>query len=162
MEQALEEFEKLGEEGRGKDKENRRVSTSDPEARVMKQAGGGFAPSYNVQIDTDATNAVIVAVGVVQAGNDFEQLESGIDRVEQNLGKTPDQVVTDGGFVSRDNIVAMNKRGIEFIGPCVDEAGKGQSSYEGRGVSAEYHSSQFVYDATERQLSVSAGKDSLL
>ena len=99
----------------------------------MKQAGGGFAPSYNVQIDTDAANGVVVAVGVVQAGNDFEQLESGIERVEQNLGKTPHQAVTDGGFVSRDNIVGMKERGIEFIGPCVDEAGKGQSSYEGRG-----------------------------
>ena len=54
----------------------------------------------------------------------------------------------------------MKERGIEFIGPCVDEAGKGKSSYEGRGVSAEYHSSRFVYDDAERQLSVSAGKDS--
>jgi hypothetical protein len=106
LEQALKEFNKLGEEGRGKDKEDRRVSTSDPEARVMKQAGG-VAPSYNVQIDTDAANGVVVGVGVVQAGNDFEQLESGIERVEKNLGKLPQQVVTDGGFVSRDNIVAM-------------------------------------------------------
>jgi hypothetical protein len=56
-------------------------------------------------------------------------------------------VVTDGGFVSRDNIVAMNKRGIELIGPVCDEAGKGQSSYQGRGVSAQYHSAQFIYDA---------------
>jgi hypothetical protein len=31
-----------------------RVSPSDPESRVMKQPGGGFAPSYNVQINTDA------------------------------------------------------------------------------------------------------------
>jgi transposase len=158
LEQALEEFNKLGEEGRGKDKENRRVSTSDPEARVMKQAGGGYAPSYNVQIDTDAANGVVVAVGVVQAGNDFEQLESGIDRVEQNLGKTPDQAVTDGGFVSRDNIVGMKERGVEFIGPCVDEAGKGQSSYEGRGVSPAYHSSQFVYDGTSDSYRCPQGK----
>jgi transposase/Pyruvate/2-oxoacid:ferredoxin oxidoreductase delta subunit len=147
LEQALEEFEKLAEEGSGKDPENRRVSTSDPQARIMKQPDGGFAPSYNVQINTDASNGVVVAVGVVQAGNDFEQLQPGVDRVEQNLGKTPDQVVTDGGFVSRDNIVAMKERGVEFIGPCGDEAGKGKSSYEGRGVSPEYHSSQFVYDA---------------
>ena len=42
LEQALKEFNQLGEEGRGKDKENRRVSMSDPEARVMKQAGGGL------------------------------------------------------------------------------------------------------------------------
>ena len=113
----------------------------------MKQPDGGLAPSYNVEIDTDAESGVVVAVGVVQAGNDFEQLEPGIERVEKNLGQSPDQVVTDGGFVSRDNIVAMKGREIEFIAPCVDEAGKGESSYEGRGVSAAYHSSAFVYDA---------------
>jgi transposase len=158
LEKALEEFEKLAEEGSGKDKEKRRVSTTDPQARVMKQADGGFAPSYNVQINTDGQNGVIVAVGVVQAGNDFEQLEPGIDRVEQNLGKTPDQAVTDGGFVSRDNIVAMKERGIEFIGPCGNDAGKGKSSYEGRGVSAQYHSSQFVYDAESDSYRCPQGK----
>jgi transposase len=158
LEQALEQFNKLAEEGSGKDKEKRRVSTSDPEARVMKQPGGGYAPSYNVQINTDAANGVVVAVGVVQAGNDFEQLEPGIDRVEQNFGKTPDQVVTDGGFVSRDNIVAIKKRKIEFIGPQCDEAGKGQSSYESRGVSPQYHSSQFVYDAESDSYRCPQGK----
>lgn len=156
LEQALKEFNQLGEEG--KDKEKRRVSTSDPEARVMKQARGGYAPSYNVQIDTDAANGVVVGVGVVQAGNDFEQLEPGIERVEQNLGKTPQEVVTDGGFVSRDNIVGMKGRAIGFIAPCVDEAGKGASSYEGRGVSSEYRSSAFVYDAASDSYRCPQGK----
>lgn len=156
LEQALEEFNQLAEEGKGK--EGRRVSMTDPEARVMKQPDGGYAPSYNVQIDTDARSGVVVAVGVVQAGNDFEQLEPGIERVEQNLGKTPKEVVTDGGFVSRDNIVAMKEREIEFIAPCVDEAGKGQSSYDGRGVSLQYHSSQFVYDAPSDSYRCPQGK----
>ena len=139
LEQVLKEFEQLEKEGR--DKEHRGVSITDPEARVMKQPDGGFAPSYNVQIDTDANNGVVVAVGVVQAGNDFEQLEPGIDRVQHNRGETPKEVVTDGGFVSRDTIVAMKEREIEYIARCVDEAGKGQSSYDSRGVSAEYQSS---------------------
>jgi transposase len=156
LEQALKEFKELAEAG--KDKEQRRVSTSDPEARVMKQPDGGFAPSYNVQIDTDAQSGVVVAVGVVQAGNDFEQLEPGIERVEQNLGKTPKEVVTDGGYVSRDTIVAMKGRAIEYIAPCVDEAGKGQSSYDGRGVSPEYHSSRFVYDAPSNSYRCPQGK----
>jgi len=145
LEAAVEEFNQLAEEG--KEKEKRRVSTSDPECRIMKQPDGGFAPSYNVQIDTDAKNCVVVAVGVVQAGNDFEQLEPGIHRVEHNQGKTPEEVVTDGGFVSRDTRVAMNKREIDYIAPCVDEGGKGEGSYNGRGVNAEYHSLAFVYDA---------------
>jgi transposase len=156
LEKALEEFEKLVEEG--SDKDRGRVSTSDPQARVMKHADGGFAPSYNVQLSTDAAHALIVGVEVVQAGNDFEQLESGIERVEQNLGKIPKEVVSDGGFVSRNNIVAMKERGIEFIGPCVDEAGKGQSSYERRGVSPEYRSSQFVYDTTSDSYRCPQGK----
>jgi hypothetical protein len=158
LEAALGEFNKLAEQGSVKDKEKRRVSTSDPQARVMKQADGGFAPSYNVQLSTDAANALIVAVEVVQAGNDFEQLSAGIDRVEHNLGKTPQQVVADGGYVSRDNIVEMKERSVEFIGPFCDEAGKGKSSYEGRGVSPEYHSSQFIYDAASDSFRCPQGK----
>jgi transposase len=156
LEQALKEFEQLEKED--KDKEQRRVSTSDPEARVMKQPGGGYAPSYNVQIDTDAKNGVVVAVGVVQAGNDFEQLEPGVDRVEHNLKETPKEVVTDGGYVSKDTIVAMKERAIEYIAPCVDEAGKGQSSYDNRGVSGEYHSSRFIYDAQSNSYLCPQGK----
>ena len=156
LEQALKEFEQLKKEG--KDKEQGRVSTSDVEARVMKQPGGGFAPSYNVQIDTDAKSGVVVAVGVVQAGNDFEQLGPGVDRVEQNLKKTPQEVVTDGGFVSKETIVAMKEREIEYIAPLVDEAGKGQSSYDNRGVSEAYHSSKFIYDVQRNSYLCPQGK----
>lgn len=155
LEQALKEFEQLKKEDKD---EQRRVSTSDPEARVMKQPGGGYAPSYNVQIDTDAKSGVVVAVGVVQAGNDFEQLEPGVDRVEDNLKETPKEVVTDGGYVSKDTIVAMKERAIEYIAPCVDEAGKGQSSYDNRGVSAEYHSSRFIYDVQSNSYRCPQGK----
>lgn len=158
LKSALDEFEKLQAEGSVTDKKKARVSTTDPEARVMKQPDGGFAPSYNVQVNTDAASGMIVAVDVTQAGNDFEQLTPGVDRVEQNLGETPKQVVTDGGYVSRSNIVDMNSRGAEFIGPQCNEAGKGKSSYEGRGVSPEYYSSQFVYDAATDTFRCPEGK----
>jgi hypothetical protein len=35
------------------------VSTSDPQARVMKQSDKGFALSYNAQISTDAAHGLI-------------------------------------------------------------------------------------------------------
>src|SRR5271156_5320812 len=48
LEQALLELEKLRERKKtAEEKRETRTSTSDPEARVMKQAGCGFAPSYN-------------------------------------------------------------------------------------------------------------------
>jgi hypothetical protein len=38
------------------DKEKARVSTTDPEATVMKMADGGFRPAYNVQFGTDTAS----------------------------------------------------------------------------------------------------------
>jgi transposase len=48
-----------------------RVSETDPEARIMKQAGGGYAPAYNVQISTDAAQGIIVGVGLSQSAGDW-------------------------------------------------------------------------------------------
>jgi hypothetical protein len=39
-----------------------------------------------------------------------------VARVEQNLGQKPAQVVVDGGFTSRENIVAMAEQGVDLIG----------------------------------------------
>src|SRR5262249_48311408 len=59
---------------RGKDPDEARVST-DPEARVMKMADGGFRPAVNVQLAVDTESRVIVGVDVVNAGSDLRQLE---------------------------------------------------------------------------------------
>jgi transposase len=147
LETALKQFDKTRSEGGVKDNKKPRVSMTDPEARIMKQPDGGFAPSYNVQVNTDAANGLIVAVGVTQAGNDLNQLTSGVDRVLQNLGMTPKQVVADGGYVSRDNILEMDSRNVDFIAPQCDEVGKAKSNYDARGISKEYESSQFIYDS---------------
>jgi len=154
LECALREFDKLKAEGNPKEK----ISITDPEARKMKQSDGGFATSYNVQLVTDAANKVIVGVGITQAGNDYDELTSGVQGVEQNLGQKPKQVVADGGYVSRDNIVDMEFREVEVIGPLCDEAGKGKGTYNRCGVSPEYYASQFVYDAATDTFRCPQGK----
>ena len=47
------------------------MSTSDPQARVMKHPDEGFALSYNAQISTDAAHGLIVGVAVTQEANDM-------------------------------------------------------------------------------------------
>src|SRR5215470_13007228 len=47
-----------------------RVSTTDPEARVMKMANGGFNPAVNVQLATDIESRAIVGVEVSKEGYD--------------------------------------------------------------------------------------------
>ncbi|MGQ0551286.1 MAG: IS1182 family transposase [Armatimonadota bacterium] len=146
LEAALKEFETLA----AAKSTVQRVSTTDPDARVMKQAEGGSAPSYNVQLSTDAAHKLIVAVDVTQAGSDYQQLLPGLDRVEHSVGRPPAQVVVDGGYLSSDNIVEMAARGVELIGPTpTNDAARASrtTSYHQRGVSPAYAASEFIYDA---------------
>jgi transposase len=117
LESALEELEKLQAHKSGeKAKSKTRVSTSDPQARVMHHSDGGLSLSYNAQISTDAAQGLIVAVAVTQDANDSAQLIPAVQRVELRLQKKPQQMVADGGYTTRDNIEKMAGREIDFLG----------------------------------------------
>jgi transposase len=157
LESALKEFDKL----KASKSRVERVSTSDADARVMKQAEGGSAPSYNVQISTDAANSLIVDIEVTQAGSDYQQLKPAMQRLEQSLHRAPHQVVVDGGYVSTHNIVEMSSRGIDFIGPQPRGASaenNRRKSYHYRGVSADFEQSKFIYDAASETYVCPQGK----
>jgi transposase len=143
---ALEQFDEL----KAKKSRVNRVSTSDPDARVMKQPSGGSAPSYNVQVSTDAEHSLIVGIDVTQSGSDYKQLTPAMDRLEQTMDQAPEQVVVDGGYISSDNIIEMSDRGIDLVGPepgVKPEESNRVKSYKYRGVSADYEASNFYYDS---------------
>src|SRR5919204_122183 len=98
-----------------------RVSMTDPEARRMKQPDGGFAASYNVQISADAAHGAIVSLDVVQDGNDRHQLLPAVERIQQQMGRQPQQMVADGDYTIRANIEAMQERGVDFVGSLREE-----------------------------------------
>lgn len=148
LEQALEELEQIRRGKRG-DKEQARASQSDPQARVMKQSDGGFAPSYNVQLSTEASHRVIVGAGVSQSGSDFVHLIGAVAQVEQNLGDKPAQVVVDGGFTSRENIMAMAEQGVDMIGSLPEANPSSAGQQRQRGVSEKFHLDKFSYDAQQ-------------
>lgn len=157
LEQALNELEQMQEARAEKEKSQVRASESDPEARVMKQPDGGFAPSYNVQISTDATNRIIVGVDVTQAGNDCDQLVPAVERVEANMGKTPEQVLTDGGYTMKNsNIEAMAERGIDLVGPVPET--NSEASLKQRGIQPEFYPDKFRYDETTDTFTCPADK----
>ena len=52
----------------------------------MKTGEGGFAPSYNVQVCTDAAHGIPVDVEALQAGNDRDQLAPAVERLQQGAG----------------------------------------------------------------------------
>jgi hypothetical protein len=118
----------------------------------MKQAiGGGYAPSYNVQLMADAAQDIIVGVQVVQARNDQGQLEAGLEEVQRQNGAVPKQAVVDEGYLSRATVLAMDQRGVDLIGGgSLEDSGnsaRSQQNGQQRGVSAEFYPPAFVYDA---------------
>ena len=135
-----------------------RVSETDPEARIMKQADGGFAPSYNVQISTDATHGMIVGVDVSQSATDYGQLVGAVEKVEENLSRAPEQVVVDAGFTGRENILAMDSKGVDLIGSLGDGAAQAAGQMARRGVDPAFHPAAFTYNPESNTYSCPAGK----
>ena len=143
LEQALRELQEMEKQQANSDKAPR-VSESDPEARVMKQSDGGFAPSYNVQICTEASNKIIVAVEATQAGTDYDELVHGIDAVQANTGQTPEQMVVDGGYIKNANVEEAAERGVDLIGPVAEN--HPEASLQRRGISPDFYPDKFRYD----------------
>src|SRR5918999_1502402 len=93
-----------------------RVSTTDPEARVMKMADGGYRPAYNVQFATDHDSDVIVGVAVTTSSAEQAELVPMLEQVTALAGP-PETVLVDGGFVAHDAIEAATERGVCVIAP---------------------------------------------
>ena len=157
LEQALKELEKFRETKSDEQaKEQARVSLTDPQARIMKHSNGGFSPSYNVQLSTDATHGVVVGVGISQCGNDLLELLPAVNRLEQNMGCKPQQVIADGGFTTRNNVLEMDRKGIDFVGSIPQTDPSGSMKY--RKVNEAFHSKAFVYEAEGNQYRCPAGE----
>ncbi|MCX6995508.1 MAG: IS1182 family transposase [Kiritimatiellaeota bacterium] len=148
LEQALVELEKIRATKVGSAiQAQARMSQTDPQARIMKQGDGGYAPSYNAQLSTDAAHGLIVGVGVCQAASDYGELVGAVERVEQNTGRPPQQLVTDGGFTSRENVVAMAEKGVDLIGSLDDHQAQSAGQMQRRGVQEAFYPQAFTYDA---------------
>ncbi len=91
----------------GKPAGEARASLTDPDARVMKMADGGYRPAYNVELATDTLSQVIVGVGLTNAGSDQGRLTPMVRQLERRYDRAPAAVLVDGGFVNLAEIEAL-------------------------------------------------------
>jgi hypothetical protein len=143
--------EELKRQGEGK-----KASVSDPQARLMRESAGGTAPNYNAQISTDDTQGVILAYEVSQAREDSHELQPALDRLQENTGRLPDQILVDGGYTTRQNILDMAERPTELIGSLGKDRSK--SKLERRGVSSQFMPEHFVFNAEQNCYTCPEGK----
>jgi transposase len=106
--QALERLPEMEAKKKIDAKAKARVSTTDPEATVMKMADGGFRPAYNIQFSTDTASQVIVGVEVTTSGSDMGQLAPMVEQIHDRFGVYPKEALTDGGFAKHEDIEAVS------------------------------------------------------
>jgi Transposase DDE domain len=91
------------------------INLTDQDSRIMPVAGGGFEQCYNAQAVVAADSMLVVAVDVVQAANDKQQLEPALGKLTAlpaELG-TPQALLGDNGYFSAANVAACAAAGIE-------------------------------------------------
>lgn len=94
-----------------------RVSTTDPEARVMKMADGGFRPAFNAQLAVDAPTQLIAAVAVTNSGSDMGQMAPMHQQLVQRYGRVPKHWLGDGGFTKLQAIEELHAQGTQAVVP---------------------------------------------
>ena len=160
LEQALEEMKKVQAAPQARvQKSEQRASETDPEARNMKQSDGGFAPSHNVQIATDAAHGIIVGALVTQAANDQHELATGLAEVERQTKQKPQHLVVDEGYTTRENILEAAEQGVDLIGSTLEPDKEATTRrLQQRGVDAAFYPDRFRYDGGSNSYTCPQGK----
>jgi hypothetical protein len=95
-----------------------RVSTTDPDARVMKMGDGGFRPAFNVQFATTSDTArVIVGVDVTNRGSDAGQSTPMLEQIEARTGVRPAEMLVDGGYAQHEAIEHAAEKEVTLYAP---------------------------------------------
>ena len=94
-----------------------RASTTDPEARVMKMADGGFRPAYNCQIASVAEGQVAIGISVETVGSDRGLMRPMLQKIQRLYSRVPKRHLVDGGFNKNEDIEWAAAEGIKIYGP---------------------------------------------
>jgi len=145
IEQALKQAEKLqGSKGKPSKKPTPKLSTTDPDARMMKQPDGGVLPSYNVQLSVDGEAKFIAGVDVTNEANDSQQLLPAMERIEQEFDSRPSQVMADGDYTNHRSVEGMAELEIDYYSTWKQKSKK--ASLQWRGLSEAFYPDQFHFD----------------
>jgi transposase len=129
---ALEQLKQIESKKKEQDKDEARVSTTEPGTPVMKMPDGGYRPAHNVQFATDTATQMIAGVDVVNVGSDQGQMPPMIEQLQKRYGKVPDETLVDGGFAKKEDIetVEAPKVGTRVYAPVQKPKAAGRDPHQ--------------------------------
>lgn len=111
VEEALRQWDEVAKRKKaGEREEKARVSTTDPDARVMKMGDGGFRPAVNGQFATDTESQVIVGVDATNVGSDMQAMPPMVEQIESRCGEPPEEYLVDANFASLESVESVSGR----------------------------------------------------
>ena len=92
----------------------KKVNTTDPESRFMKNKKGKIEFSYNIQVSVDK-KGLILANDICQNANDTGQLQPQVLQTEANVGTLPENVPWsfDSAYYEGENLTFLSNKKID-------------------------------------------------
>ena len=145
---------------------------TDPESHIMVTKTQGVQQAYNTQVVVDAQEGVIVGIFVSDHSNDMEELGPALDAAATLGGGSFQQVLTDAGYFSADNVRDLADRHIDgYIAAGSDTwrttqgqklFGKGQFAYDQPTDTFECPAHHRLPHVADRKESVGGGQSRLV
>jgi hypothetical protein len=91
------------------------INLTDEDSRIMPVAGGGFDQCFNAQAVVATESLLVIAVEVVAAPNDKQQIAPMLDKIAalpEQLGR-PETLLADNGYFSEANVTLCAAANIE-------------------------------------------------
>jgi hypothetical protein len=124
-----------------------RVSATDPDAALGKDKLKVFRPLYNVQYVRDLDSPFLVGYDAFAHSSDAGTLVPLLRRTEQLLGRSPEDLLVDSGYVTALDLADAHAHGVRLCGPWKE------NDYSARGASPpkQWGKDQFVWDEVARE-----------
>jgi len=134
---------------------NRRyLSTTDPDAALVRRVSGMSKPRYQVHRVLDGQSEVITATEVTSGEiNEAHLLEPLVDQHHDNTNQSAQTVVADGKYGTIENFLACSERGLEAHMPDLGDAERQRASKR-----PIFPASQFQYDPVSDTYRCPAGQ----
>ena len=153
LEGALAEVQRLQECKKWEKDKPPHASITDADAQFMRTGDHGLAPSYNVQVTTDAAQGIIIGVKASKSPSDAENLTPALEQVKKDFGTYPDQAIADGDYTNRKTVCDVAELGVDFYGSWGET-----KRNSGHGIDASYAASAFRYDQRRNEFICPQGK----
>ncbi len=110
------------------------VPLADPDARVLPNKDGGYAPNHVPVLGVDGQAGLLVWAGLAEGNDEAGALLGAVEQIQKDLGQSPQQVLADGGFHTGPNLVGLEAQGIEVLIPERQRPAENPATDPGRAV----------------------------